>query len=269
MLGTFILWYGWFGFNGGSALLHTTSDPGLVVALSGVNTALSGGAASIVALLSHLIYMDHTTGERIFSLKHAMNGSLSGLVAITGGCGVMESWCAVLVGIVAGVLYVVCSHGLEKLRLDDAVDAIPVHMVNGIWGVLSVGLFASPGLLEAAYGHSKHPGWFYSLTSGGSDGTLFGTQCLGVLFILGWVFFFMYPFFSFLNWKGWLRADPLDEIVGLDISYHGGVNPINLLSNTEQASAEQISAFEKIKEERRRRFSNQSITPSIKSSTDA
>ena len=90
MLGTFILWFGWYGFNSGSALIAPSNERGKLVALSAVNTTLSGGMAGLVALFVNLFYLERKYGEPIFDLKMAMNGSLSGLVAITAGCGVGE-----------------------------------------------------------------------------------------------------------------------------------------------------------------------------------
>lgn len=98
-------------------------------------------------------------------------------------------------------------------------------MANGVWGVISVGLFATPQRLQEAYGNSDHVGWFYSFGNGGHDATLLATQVVGVLFIFGWVVGLMMPFFLWLDWKGWFRSDPLEEIVGLDLSYHGGATP--------------------------------------------
>lgn len=151
-----------------------------------------------------------------------MNGSLSGLVAITAGCAVVEPWGAIVTGVVAGWIYIAGSSWLINHRIDDAVDAIPVHMLNGIWGLISVGLCASPRKLQLTFGVSKNVGWFYSWGRGSGDATLLACQVLTVLFILGWVLFTMLPFFVWLNYKGWLRSDSLEELVGLDISYHGG-----------------------------------------------
>jgi len=246
MLGTFILWFGWYGFNCGSALLSDNPRADQIAALAGVNTTLSGGTAGMVALFLNLWVLERLTGEPYFDLKYAMNGSLCGLVAITGGCGVVEPWAAVVVGAVAGVLYLVSSRLLLRLRLDDAVDAIPVHMVNGMWGLFAVGLFASPQRLQDVYLRSDHVGWFYSFSQGGSDGTLFGIQLCGMLFIFGWVMVIMLPFFVWLDWKGWFRSDPLEEIVGLDTSYHGG---LALLSGEEVVNPEYISAYKKKKAE--------------------
>jgi ammonium transporter, Amt family len=129
MLGTFILWFGWYGFNAGSALLsRTSSSMADVAALAAVNTTLAGGTAGIAALFLNLIVLERITGEPFFDVKYAMNGALCGLVSITAGCGVVEPWAAVVTGAVAGCLYLVGSRGLVKLRLDDAVDAIPVRI---------------------------------------------------------------------------------------------------------------------------------------------
>ena len=250
MLGTFTLWFGWYGFNAGSALILSTTNTESVLPLSGVNTTLSGGAGGIVALFVNLYLLERFTGEPYFDLKYLMNGTLSGLVAITGSCGVVEPWAAVVIGSVSGLLYMVGSWGLLKLRLDDAVDAIPCHMVNGIWGCIAVGLFAAPARLEAVFGKSEHVGFFYSFSNGGADATLLGIQCIGVLFIFGWVMCVMLPFFIWLDVKGWFRSDPLDELIGLDTSYHGGVM---LAADTDHVDPEYISAYKKRKEDDARR----------------
>eukprot|EP00522_Entomoneis_paludosa_P005653 CAMPEP_0172455668 /NCGR_PEP_ID=MMETSP1065-20121228/12185_1 /TAXON_ID=265537 /ORGANISM="Amphiprora paludosa, Strain CCMP125" /LENGTH=535 /DNA_ID=CAMNT_0013208137 /DNA_START=221 /DNA_END=1828 /DNA_ORIENTATION=+ len=223
MLGTFILWFGWYGFNCGTALLYNQDDVDSIFSLAAVNTTLGAGMAGITALIANLFLLERTTGEAFFDLKYLMNGTLCGLVAITAGCGVLEPWAAVLTGFMAGFVYMFGSRGLVKMRLDDAVDAIPVHMMSGILGVLSVGFFASPRQLEKVYGHADHPGLIYTWRDGDSDATLLGVQCIGLLFIIGWVMVLMLPFFVWLDWRGWLRSDPLEEIVGLDTSYHGGL----------------------------------------------
>jgi ammonium transporter, Amt family len=248
MLGTFLLWFGWYGFNAGSALaLQIPPDDAAVLApLAAVNSTISAGTASIAALFVNLIYLERTTGEPCFDIKFAMNGALAGLVAITGGCGVVEPWAALVIGFVAGNLYFLGSYGLLKLRLDDAVDAIPVHLVCGLWGVISVGLFATPKYLQLAYGRSEHAGLVY-----GTGGRLLGVQCIGILFVFGWVMAIMLPFFIWLDWKGWLRSDPLEEIVGLDLSYHGGLPLVSHGEHDDGVSAEYLSQYRKKKEERR------------------
>ena len=98
-----------------------------------MSTALAGAAGGVAALFTNLYVEERRTGEPHFSLLMAMNGALSGLVAITAGCAVVEPWAAVVIGIIAGWLYIYASGLLIRLRIDDAVDAIPVHMVNGAW----------------------------------------------------------------------------------------------------------------------------------------
>jgi Amt family ammonium transporter len=247
MLGTFILWFGWYGFNPGSALLSHVPGSDDIAALAGVNTTISAGMAGIVALFANLYVLERLTGEPFFDLKFAMNGSLCGLVAITAGCGVVEPWAAAVTGLVAGLLYIVGSKALVYFRLDDAVDAIPVHLINGAWGLISVGLFASPTRLLAAYGRDEYVGWFYSVDRGNSSARLLGTQLVGLFFILGWVITIMLPFFIWLDWKGWFRADPLEEIVGLDTSYHGGL-ALLAANGDDDVNPEYVTAYKKKKQ---------------------
>jgi len=244
LLGTMILWFGWFGFNPGSALILGIDAAGEVSAIAAANTALSGAAGGITALFTNLYLVERATGEPYFSILHAMNGSLSGLVAITSGCGIVEPWAAIVIGTIAGWVYLCASSLLIKLRIDDAVDAIPVHMFNGIWGVIATGFFASPRFMDLAYGAGKgsNPGLFYPV-DGKVSGNLLGCQVTLVVFIIGWVFATMMPFFIYLNYKGWFRADSLEELVGLDVSYHGR----DLDSPDGDVKEEYIEAFRKQK----------------------
>lgn len=86
---------------------------------------------------------------------------------------------------VGGALYLLASKQLIRSRIDDAVDGIPVHLMNGIWGTLSVGFFAVPDLLETLYGRSDHAGWFYEWSRGSADATLLASQIIGILFVAG------------------------------------------------------------------------------------
>lgn len=197
---------------------------GEAAANAAVATSLAAAAGGVSALFTNLYIEERRTGEPHFSLVMAMNGALSGLVAITSGCGLVEPWAAILIGVISGWLYIYASGLLIRLRIDDAVDAIPVHMVNGLWGVLATGLLASPSKMLLCYGTDEHVGWFYSLGKGEFDAHLLGCQALSCLFIMGWTLVTMMPFFIWLNYKGWLRADSLEELVGLDISYHGSMD---------------------------------------------
>jgi len=163
----------------------------------------------------------------------------------------VEPWAAVLIGGISGLLYIGGSNLIIRLRLDDAVDAIPVHMINGIWGLLAVGFVASPRYLDMTYGTKvAHVGWFYSLARENGDARLLAAQLVGILFILSWCLVIMMPFFIWLDWKGWFRSDPLEEIVGLDTSYHGG---LILTSGDDSVNPEYISQFKKQRSELRQR----------------
>lgn len=241
MLGTFILWFGWYGFNPGSALLLTsTLNTGGIAARAAVNTTLSAASAGVSALFTNLWIEERLTGEAKFDLLMLMNGAISGLVSVTAGCPVYEPWAAVVVGMIAGWLYMGVSKLLLKVRIDDAVDAIPVHLAGGTWGMIAVGFFATPSNMLEVYGHDTHYGWFYSLANGSFDAHLLAAQLTAILFIFSWVVFLMFPFFIWLNYMGWLRADSLEELVGLDISYHGGSGLHN-----DEVKPEYIEAFNK------------------------
>ena len=153
---------------------------------------------------------------------YTLNGCLTGLAAITGGCATVEPWAAVVIGIFAGFFYLVGSHLMVRFRIDDAVDAIPVHMVGGAWGVLATGLFSNPHRIEIAFGMTEHAGWFYEWSQGSGDFTLLGIQMLEVLFIFGWTFVTMGACFYLLNMLGMFRISALEEEVGMDISRHKG-----------------------------------------------
>lgn len=249
VLGTFILWFGWYGFNIGSAASISSSRNAEIGSLAGVNTTLSAAAGGVAALFANLIAVERRTGEAEFNLTYAMNGCLAGLVAITAGCAIMEPWAALIVGIVAGLLYLWFSGVLVKYCIDDAVDAIPVHMVNGVWGLLSTGLFASPDRMMNTFGN-PNGGWFYEWGRGSGNFRLMGAQIVGVLAICAWVIALMLPFFGILNYLGWFRADALEEIVGLDVSYHGGSYTDSKHDNA--LKKEYLDMFRKRQEEHRR-----------------
>lgn len=120
MLGAFILWFGWYGFNVGSAISITGPDQSSIISISAVNTTLAAASSCASALGVNYVIAERRTGEGEFCLKAALNGCLSGLVAITGGCAVVEPWAAVVIGALAGPLYLVSSNLLIRARIDDA-----------------------------------------------------------------------------------------------------------------------------------------------------
>lgn len=160
------------GFNSGSALLLDVEDRGGVAAQAAVTTTLSAATGAMSALFTNGFIKSQFEGEFELDLVLAMNGCLSGLVAVTGSCGVIDNWAAILIGVVSGWVYILADYMLIKLEIDDAVAAIPVHLCNGIWGVFAVGLFAAPDHLRRAGANGDHPGLFYDIT----DARLLGAQ---------------------------------------------------------------------------------------------
>jgi len=127
-LQTFILWVGWYGFNSGSVVYLMQNDNYEVVSHVAINTTLAAAAGTVMALFIDTAIQEHNTGEVTFNLSYAMNGCLAGLVSITAGCAVVQSWAALIIGAIGGALFLGCSKLLVKRRIDDAVDAVPVHV---------------------------------------------------------------------------------------------------------------------------------------------
>ncbi|KAL3922938.1 MAG: hypothetical protein SGILL_001935 [Bacillariaceae sp.] len=217
ILGTFVLWFGWYGFNPGSALVIDNEASAATAALCAVTTTLSAACGCVTAMFFDSIIDARATGEVSYDLTMAMNGALGGLVGITAGCSVVRPWAACIIGVISGLVYYGFSKFLIKMKIDDAVDAIPVHFANGAWGVLAVGFFADPQLMAVAGYAADKGGLFY-----GVGGDVIICQIIAILWICGWVFAIMTPFFLLLNALGMFRVDALEEEVGLDISHHRG-----------------------------------------------
>ena len=200
-LGVFILWFGWFGFNPGSTL---GVGDGSLISLVAINTNLAAASGGIMAM----IVVWSITGKSDLSM--ALNGALAGLVAVTAPCAFISPWSAIVIGAVGGILVVLASLILDKLRIDDPVGAFPVHGVNGIWGTISIGLFG-----REALGLSSE-GLFF-----GGGFKLLGVQTLGVFAIAGFVLVAMGLIFIIINKTVGLRASLDEEYLGMDISEHG------------------------------------------------
>ena len=198
-LGVFILWLGWYGFNGAAA----TSPSELS------SIFLTTTIAPSVATCTTMIYTWIKNGKPDVSM--CLNASLAGLVAVTAGCDAFDAVGASVVGIVAGILVVLVVEMLDlKLHIDDPVGAVGVHCANGIWGTIAVGLLANP---DAPAGLN---GLFYT----GSFSQL-GLQMLGFAAVAAWTSLTMFCFFKMLRKVNFLRAEPADELSGLDTSEHG------------------------------------------------
>ncbi|KAH9260678.1 hypothetical protein BASA81_001145 [Batrachochytrium salamandrivorans] len=237
-LGVFVLWVGWMGFNCGS-VLNLSGGGGVVAARAGVNTILS----SAMGALSSMFYGYFSSHDRDFDLGMSLNGALAGLVSVTGCCAYIEMWAAVCVGVVGGILYVSSSRfTLHVLKIDDPLDATPVHLFCGMWGIVAGAFFANPRLLAPHFVPTEaNPimqvpsGVFYggntyvtknlngSETPGGDIlGALVANAVVEIVCVVAWVGVFTIPFFSFFQYMGLLRVEADIEAMGLDASHHGG-----------------------------------------------
>ena len=221
-LGTFALWFGWYGFNPGSSLTVASASKGNVAALAAINTTIAAASGGLSALFTQHFLDRWKTGLRMYDTTVTMNGVLTGLVAVTAPCGSVYPWAAYVIGVVAGWLYLYASKLLVRFRIDDPADAVPVHMVGGAWGMIATGLFSPRHLLNEAYGRNIHEGWFYAWGNGSGDFTLIGIQILAVIWIFAWVFVVFGLFTWSLNAVGMLRVNAYEEEVGMDISAHKG-----------------------------------------------
>jgi Amt family ammonium transporter len=199
-LGTFILWIGWFGFNGGSVLAVDESMPRVVVVT--VLASAAGGVAATMLAWTLLKKPD---------LTMTLNGILGGLVAITAPCGVAQPSAAVLIGLVAGVLVVFAVPMFDRMKIDDPVGALSVHLVNGIFGTLAVGLFAAPELRMAADG-AQMP---YGLLMGGGL-KLLSVQAAGIAIVGAFTLATSLALWAVIKRTLGLRASEEEERIGLD-----------------------------------------------------
>jgi len=204
MLGVFILWLGWFGFNAGS----TMGAMDLSFAEIAAVTTLAGAAASITGMLTAWA----RTGKPDVTLT--AGAAIAGLVAITAPSAFVETWAAVTIGSLAGVIYVFAVILLDRLKIDDPVGAIPAHAFLGVIGTLFTGVFASPRLVEAV-GVGK-AGLVYT---GNVD--QLAIQLVGVLAVFAFVFPTSIVLFKTIKATVGLRVSPEEEIQGLDIHEHG------------------------------------------------
>ncbi|WP_449539796.1 ammonium transporter [Ferdinandcohnia sp. Marseille-Q9671] len=201
-LGVLILWVGWFGFNAGSTVSVDEGFFGFVA----LNTNLAAAAGVVAALFISWV----VTGKA--DVPTMLNGALAGLVAITASCAFVDTWAAVVIGLIAGILVFYSAKFFEKRKIDDPIFALSVHGVAGVWGTISTGFFATPEL--ATVGQA---GLFY----GGGFSQL-GVQILGVA--TSGIFAFVVSFVILAVLKkimGGLRVTEEEEVMGLDISEHG------------------------------------------------
>jgi Amt family ammonium transporter len=218
VIGGLILWFGWYGFNPCSTLSIMDNVGVSRVAANTTLAACTGGLAAIFIVFFR-------TGK--WDVISILNGSLAGLVAITCPCYWVSNFGAMVIGIVGGALVVFATDFLEHMRIDDPVGAWPVHAVCGIWGTLSLGLFAS-GEYSAA---GSSPFGVPNITPGSADaltGLFYGggmkvliAQCVGSFIVCAATFAAAMAMFGALNALGWLRVSKKGEMEGLDVDQHG------------------------------------------------
>ena len=198
-LGCFILWFGWYGFNGAAAW------DGNSLASIFVTTTI----APAVATCTTMVFTWIKNGKPDVSM--CLNGSLAGLVGVTAGCDAVDALGSAIIGIVSGVLVVVVVEVLDlKLHIDDPVGAVGVHLANGVWGTLAVGLLANPNAPAGL------EGLFYT-----GSFKLLGIQMLGIVAILAWTAVTMTITFLIIKKTVGLRVSNEEEIKGLDSAEHG------------------------------------------------
>lgn len=188
-LGVFILWLGWFGFNPGSTTAGSTD-----IAMIFVNTNLAAAAGAVAAMLtSWLIFKRPEIGM-------SLNGALAGLVGITAGCANVSPTSSILIGLIAGVLVVFSVMFFDRVKVDDPVGAVSVHGVCGAWGTLAAGLF----------------------NLGGTSMAIIAVQLQGIAAAFIWAFGVAFILFKIIDMTVGLRVSEEEEMIGVDISEHGG-----------------------------------------------
>ncbi|EFJ40314.1 hypothetical protein VOLCADRAFT_69712 [Volvox carteri f. nagariensis] len=218
VMGTFLLWFGWFGFNPGSNLIISTPLAAQTVSRVAVCTAMSAGAGGVGMLLYKYLV------TRSWDTVAVCNGVLAGLVAVTGASAVIEPWAAIICGLIAAVLFCLFDYlTLYVLKIDDPVSAFPLHGGVGMFGVLFPGLLARPDYVQQVYGSriwgvdakdTKRYGILY-----GGHGQILLANFIELVTVIGWSCFMMGTFFYLLHKAGLLRVSVETELVGLDVSH--------------------------------------------------
>ncbi len=212
VLGVIILWVGWFGFNAGSTLGAVSGLFGYVA----LTTNLAAAAGAVAAMVVSWAVMGKA------DIPSMLNGVLAALVAITAACAFVEPWAAVVIGALAGIITFFTAIYFDRKRIDDPVFAFSVHGIAGIVGTLSTGIFATPELVEKVGIGS--PGLAY-----GGGWHQLGVQALGVLGAIVYVFVVSFIILSLMKVTMGLRVTEEEEVVGLDLSEHGGYGYPELL----------------------------------------
>lgn len=201
-IGAFVLWLGWFGFNPGSTM---AADPSSIA-----HILMTTNTSGIVAILTSTITAWLFLGKP--DLGMSINGLLAGLVAITAPCAFVSVTSSIIIGAIAGVIVVFAVVFFDRIKIDDPVGAISVHLVNGVFGTICVGLFAQDKMTGAATGNGLFMGGGFSLL---------GSQLLGVVSVGAFVFTLSLLVWWLIKKTLGIRVSLQEEIQGLDIGEHG------------------------------------------------
>eukprot|EP01018_Ginkgo_biloba_P019793 Gb_26445 [translate_table: standard] len=222
VLGTFLLWFGWYGFNPGSFTKILVPYNGnfegqwTAIGRTAVTTTLAGCTAALTTLFGKRVLVGH------WNVLDVCNGLLGGFAAITAGCSVVEPWAAIICGFVSAWVLIGFNILAEKLKYDDPLEAAQLHGGCGAWGIIFTALFAKEKYVLQAYppasGRTTRP---YGLFMGGG-GRLLAAHIIQILVITGWVTVTMAPLFYILHKLHLLRISAEDEMSGMDLTRHGG-----------------------------------------------
>ena len=204
VLGTFMLWFGWYGFNGGSTLRLGVGDAKTAARVM-ITTTLAGSSAAITSGF----FMRFAGKTQSWDVDAVCNGALAGLVSVTSGCATMQPWAALLVGVVGAFAYMGGSRAVVRFLIDDPLDAAAVHGTCGAWALLSAALFSTDTYTREVYGGALEPGLFYP----GSSGERLAVAAVFVVAVSGWVGATSSAVFLLLRRYKHLRMpDKLEEI---------------------------------------------------------
>ncbi|XP_031737666.1 ammonium transporter 1 member 3 isoform X2 [Cucumis sativus] len=223
VLGTFLLWFGWYGFNPGSFLNilkaygHTAAPyygQWSAIGRTAVTTTLAGCTAALTTLFGKRLLVGH------WNVTDVCNGLLGGFAAITSGCAVVDPWAAIVCGFFAAWVLIGFNKLAEKLKYDDPLEAAQLHGGCGAWGILFTGLFAKQAYVNEIYpGLPERP---YGMLMGGG-GWLLAAHLVQILSIVGWVSVTMGIVFWLLHKFELLRIKAEAEMAGMDLTSHGGL----------------------------------------------
>jgi len=224
IIGTFLLWFGWYGFNGGSTLyLH---GYGRDMARVAVTTTISAATSGITGLMIKKWMPAMMGGSGVFDVGHVCNSVLGGLVGITAGCASVSAPGSLVIGFLSAFVYHGGSCLMRKMKIDDPLDAFAVHGACGFWGCVAVGLFCTSGYSYAPNAandmYTSLGGTDAGAFAGGSKGALLGAELVGLIIEILWVGTLSTFIFGTLKLTGMLRVSADIEKAGLDDSKHGG-----------------------------------------------